>query len=607
MNDVLQALLLVSILTSLSLAAYGFRQRPRPGATSLSAFMLSTAVWAGGALGASLADTLAASILWTRFEYLGIVGVPITFFALAARYTGNERLLTRPRTLAISVVGLGIVLGHWTTDLHSLFYVDVFPSTTTLSGYDVVHGPLFYVWIVVGYALTFGGCALLARMLYHSQRIYRRQAGATLLAAVAPLVSNAAYVLDVTNSDLTPIAFAACGGALGWAMHRFEFMDLTPVARETVVENIRDGVLVLDDADRIVDVNPTGRHLLDVDGDDTFIGTDATEALDAPFDALLARFSDVDRGSDVVTFETERGKRFLDVDVLPYTDLEGRDRGRLFYLQDVTERERRERELERQNEQLDRFASLVSHDLRNPLNVAEGYVQNASTTDDFENLDEVAAAHDRMRAIIDDVLDLARQGRTVTDVAPVSVATVAEDAWRSVDTANATLDVTATATVVADESRLRQLFENCYRNSVEHGSTGNRTQSGDSVEHGSTGNRTQSGDSVEHGSTGNRTQSGDSVEHGGADVVVTVGDCDGGFFVADDGPGIPEDEREAVLDDGYTTHPNGTGLGLSIVKSIATAHDWTVTVEASTTGGARFTFTGTTYARDDPRTAVADD
>jgi signal transduction histidine kinase len=304
------------------------------------------------------------------------------------------------------------------------------------------------------------------------------------------------------------------------------------------------------------------RRLLDVPDARTLVGRPGRDALDAPFDDLLDRLPTPTDGRRVETFVTDHGKRFLDVDVRPFADAGGRENGRLFYLHDVTDRERRERELRRQNDQLERFASLVSHDLRNPLNVAEGYVEHAKATGDVAALDDVELAHDRMRDIIDDVLALAREGQTVTDVEPVEVAAVADRAWASVDTADATLVLNADATVLADDSRLRRLLENLFRN---------------------------------------------AVEHGGSDVTVTVGATGDGFYVADDGPGIPESERDQVLEDGYTTNEDGTGLGLSIVTSIANAHDWTVAVEDSADAGARFEFAGTTLARSDDRRALAGD
>ena len=244
------------------------------------------------------------------------------------------------------------------------------------------------------------------------------------------------------------------------------------------------------------------------------------------------------------------------------------------------ERELTEDRLRHQNERLEKFATLVSHDLRNPLNVAEGWLEMVNEECDSEAISHITDSHDRMRAIVDDLLLLARAGRTVDDPVALDVAAVAADAWSQVETANATLTVDIDAEISGDRSRIQQLFENLFRNCVEHGSTDSRPAADDSVEHGSTENR--------------RESAGDSVEHGFTDdaptLSITVGSLPGGFYVADDGVGIPESEREHVLEFGYTTAENGTGIGLGIVEDIATAHGWQITVAESEAGGARFEF-----------------
>ena len=216
-------------------------------------------------------------------------------------------------------------------------------------------------------------------------------------------------------------------------------------------------------------------------------------------------------------------------------------------VQRETNLQERERALERQNERLEQFTDIVSHDLRNPLNVADGRLALAREECDSDHLDAIGRANERMDALITDLLTLAREGDTATEVGPVDVGTLAAECWRNVDTEDATLRTPADLTIRADESHLRQLFENLTRNSVEHGA---------------------------------------------ADVTVTVGDLPDGFYVADDGPGIPEDERESVFDAGYSTSTDGTGFGLNIVEQAVDAHDWAVDVTESEAGGARFEITG---------------
>jgi signal transduction histidine kinase len=218
------------------------------------------------------------------------------------------------------------------------------------------------------------------------------------------------------------------------------------------------------------------------------------------------------------------------------------------------ERELREREarLERQNERLERFASVVSHDLRNPLTIARGYLDPAMETGNQTYFEEIRDALDRMERLVDDVLTLARRGEVVEETEPVGLRSVTCTAAEDVPTPDTDLDVTVDgdATVDADPERLRQLFENLLRNAVEHGATDGAVR-------------------VTVGVLGTR-----------------------GFFVADDGPGVPESDREAVFNAGYSTTDDGTGLGLNIVADIAEAHGWSVDVTENENGGARFEVTG---------------
>ncbi|TQQ81543.1 sensor histidine kinase [Halonotius roseus] len=229
---------------------------------------------------------------------------------------------------------------------------------------------------------------------------------------------------------------------------------------------------------------------------------------------------------------------------------------------------------------VDRLASVISHDLRNPLDVADAHLQAARETGDPEHFEQLAAVHDRMARIIQDVLTLARGEDALNPVTGVDLAAVVADAWATVDTEAASLSIDdELPTLAADPDRLQRLFENLFRNSVEHGSTSSRTESDDSVEHGSTGSRSQTGDDT---------------------LTVTVGRVGDGFFVADDGVGIPADDRQQVFDSGYVRDDSGlgTGLGLTIVEEIADAHEWSVSLTDSEAGGARFEF----HPREEPST-----
>ncbi|MEF8841289.1 MAG: PAS domain-containing sensor histidine kinase [Haloarculaceae archaeon] len=239
---------------------------------------------------------------------------------------------------------------------------------------------------------------------------------------------------------------------------------------------------------------------------------------------------------------------------------------------------RARRELERQNERLDEFASVVSHDLRGPLSVAQGYLSLAREGRDSDELAKAADAVERMGDLVDDLLALAREGEAVGETTPVDLGDTAGRAWEGLG-AVGTLELASPPTVEADPSRLRALLENLFRNAVEHGSTD--LEAGDidgAVE------REEAG-----GTAG--TQPADGGENGDG-ITVRVGTLPdrNGFYVEDDGQGIPEDDREQVFESGYTTSEDGTGFGLAIVRTIAEAHDWSVTLTENEAGGARFEF-----------------
>ncbi|ELZ43817.1 Htr-like protein [Halorubrum californiense DSM 19288] len=215
----------------------------------------------------------------------------------------------------------------------------------------------------------------------------------------------------------------------------------------------------------------------------------------------------------------------------------------------VTELEQANDRLERKNEQLDHFVDIASHDLRNPVNVAQGRLEIAreESKEDSEHLETVDDALTRMNTLINDLVSLTKAGDQIEEVVPVDLGAVSRSAWGSVETRDASLTVEAEGKIYADESRLRQVLENLFRN---------------------------------------------AIQHGGEDVTVTVGPLAEGFYVEDTGAGIPDDLRGQVLEDGVTAGGEGVGLGLSIVEQISTAHGWKIGVEQSAAGGARFEFIG---------------
>ncbi|WP_245742073.1 sensor histidine kinase [Natrinema salaciae] len=319
---------------------------------------------------------------------------------------------------------------------------------------------------------------------------------------------------------------------------------------QTLIEHSSDLTVVLDEEGDLTYVSPSAKSIIGVPADE-IIGENTMDHIHPEdIESVAERFDEVVMNpAETVRFEYRL--RHIDGS---WRTMEGVARnllenpyvkGVVVNARDITARTERERDLERTNDRLEQFANIVSHDLRNPLTVAQGHLQLAKDTGDMDSLEAIEQSHERMESIIEDVLTLAQQEKSIGETEHVGLASIAREAWKHVETPDATLVVDSNTTIAADRDRLLRLFENCFRN---------------------------------------------AIEHAGADVTVTIGTTDKSFFIADDGPGIPDNQRDDVLEAGYTTAETGTGFGLSIVSQIAEAHGWTVSIDTSVAGGARLSF-----------------
>jgi PAS domain S-box-containing protein len=324
---------------------------------------------------------------------------------------------------------------------------------------------------------------------------------------------------------------------------------------KTIIEATGDPVYTLDDVGNITYVNEAALDLSSYD-EQELLGANATKIMSEEhfgrgtelIQSLLS--SEQDRGTFEMEFVTADGEHIpceIHVALLPSED---DFRGTIGVIRDISERVKRKQRLERERDRLDEFASIVSHDLRNPLMTAKGSSELAREEGNPEHFDRIDHSLDRMDRLIDDVLWLAREGQELGTTEEVALAEAIEDSWEMVapDGVEAALvyDEGALGSLTADYGFLCQVLENVL---------------------------------------------GNAITHGGPGVTVRVERFEEGVAIEDGGPGIPDSIRDQVFEEGVSTVNDGTGFGLYIVEQIAEVHGWKVDVTESEAGGTRIEIT----------------
>ncbi|QLG48577.1 histidine kinase N-terminal 7TM domain-containing protein [Natrinema halophilum] len=507
-------------------------------------------------------DTALLKFLTYSEKVTGIIGGSV-YFTLISQYTNND--YHRRRWVQAVLVGLPVFLVVMAT-VPSLRRLTIEEFTVHQSGVPFTfaafdRGPLYFFALNLNYAITTVGLIILVRFILQTRR--------TAWPRILFLMASAVFVsilnfLSISGRVPLPGFNYASFGALPTALatmvaiYQFQLLDIIPVARNTLVESLNDAVIVVDERRCVVDYNQKAASMR------SSLPDEEGELLAAVWPALASQvdFDVSTRHTTQLTLRIDGQRRYYSLLISPVRKSTDHElSGYSLLLRDVTELETSRQQLREQNQRLDQVASTISHDLRNPLNVAQGYLLALEEQVDgeaLETVEEIDHSHERMSAIIDDVLLLARQDSTV-DRSELNLADVVRDAWDNVDTAGATLHVDVDRHLRADRTKLLRVFENLFRNAIEHGSDA-------------------------------EIDAAEPAE-AGAGVTVTVTGLDDGFAVADDGPGIPSEDRDDVFEYGYTTSDSGTGFGLAIVQRLLEVHGWTIELDPSS-DGARFIVSG---------------
>ena len=330
-------ILIISAVTSAFTAYLARRQRAAPGRDSLVWLMIAVAEWSFAAALETAAVGIPAKVFWSKVEYLGTASAPVLFVIFVLEYIRlDKRLTPRNRVLLWLIPAITVIMAA-TNQWHGLVWNSFTPSPAGDNLLVYGHGAWFWVFVAYDYILIMGGSLCLIWAVIRYPRSFRRQMGTLIAGSMVPIVGSVIYVAGlspVPGLDLTPLTFTLTGVILTLGIFKFRLFELVPIARDALVESMSDGVLVLDDQSRIVDINPAAQQL---------IGSSAKSAVGQPADVLLAAWPElVSQYSNTLKAQaeiclTQEPPRYVELRISPIYNRRGRFTGRLITFRDITE------------------------------------------------------------------------------------------------------------------------------------------------------------------------------------------------------------------------------------------------------------------------------
>ncbi len=414
-------LLFVVFIIALALAGITWRYRTASGAKPFATLMLALAVWSCSYALIFITDTLTVKTFWLNCSYLGIVAIPTSWLLLALQYSGYDGWLTRHRLLWLTLVPLLTLCVIWTNGFHGLFRSQI--AISELGAITATKEPAFWLHTVYSYMLLILGSSFLIREAMRLRHLYRGQASMLLLGVLIPWIGN---ILSISGSiplpglDLTPFTFLLTGIVIFWSLFRHRLLDIVPVARDTIIESMDDGIIVLDAQNRVMDMNPAASAI---------IGHTVREVVGQPIHQALAlypefieRYHNVTATRDEIVIYNSGQQQSFDLRISPLFDRAGRYSGRVIVLRNITRLTEATRQLyqskeaaEAANQAKTAFIRNMSHELRTPLTAIIGYndlirfqAEQLELVDIHADAERIRVASSNLLGLINGLLDLSR-------------------------------------------------------------------------------------------------------------------------------------------------------------------------------------------------------
>ena len=361
----------ITTVIALVMATVTWQRRAVPGARYVIWLELAVAEWSMSIAFEIAAVGIPLKTLWSQIAYLGTTTTPIFYFLFARTYAHPHKKLSNQALIGLFTIPAIILLIAATNNWHHCLWTDIqLDAAQNLAIYG--HGFCFWIFIAYTYTLLVISTVSLYLTRLRTPVFYRSQTTTLLIGALIPITSNVIYISGlnpIPGMDWTPVSFAATGIVLGWGIFRHRIFNLVPIARTQLIENMLDGILVLDAHNCIVDINPAAQDML---------GSIRDLKIGQAIDEILTTWQG-HTYNGVTTAEVaveQPNPRALDIRISPLDDRQGNILGCLVVLRDITERKQMEQALQELNETLEAQVASRTAEIRAQKERAEAILQN---------------------------------------------------------------------------------------------------------------------------------------------------------------------------------------------------------------------------------------
>lgn len=568
---------LIASIIALFVLVYTWQQRTMRGARPLLPLLTGLVIWLVGSTLEALAFDETTRLFWSNFQFIGVVMVPTAWFMFSLMFTDRAAVLTRTNLALLLIMPLLTLILLWTSPWQQFFQVSKVLNTSGPNPYwEWVPGPGFWIHTAYSYLMLIAGFIILARSYRQSSRLHRRQVSVMLVGAAVPWFANILFVVvRLGPFDYTAISFLITGTAVAWGIFKVGLVEITPIIRKRVIDEMQDGMLVLDEDDRILEANPAVLRMAQVTED--VIGQPVKLITDR-WPELRQRFQHLTSGQAEVGLAYADGEtRHYQISVSPLLDKNDRLTGRLVMVHEITRLKQTEASLMQAKEAAEAasrakstFLATMSHELRTPLAAIIGYselIQERSETFGYEkivpHLKQIGTAAQGLNFLIGNILDLSKIEADRMDVIPTDfsvpdlIAEVVSNVQPQIVKNSNVLELNLApdlGLMYTDRNKLRQILLNLLGNATK-------------------------------------------FTHEGTILLLAQRDCAAGslsFVVQDSGEGIPEEMMSKIFqpfvqaDSSFTRVHGGSGLGLAISSRFCQMLGGTIEVESQLGTGTTF-------------------